>query len=109
MFKKIKKIIQKNLKRGLNGECDIKEEELLEYIKKGAKIIDVRSPQEFEEGHVDGAINIPDYEIRKNAENFLKNKDEIIVLYCSTGQRSKKVQEQLIKMGYKYVYNLCNM
>ena len=109
MFKKIKKIIQKNLKRGLNGECNIKEEELLEYIKKGAKIIDVRSPQEFEEGHVDGAINIPDYEIRKNAENFLKNKDEIIVLYCSTGQRSKKVQEQLIKMGYKYVHNLCDM
>lgn len=85
---------------------DISKDDLLQYIKKGVTIVDVRSPQEYEELHLDGAICIPEYELKRNVENILKNKNEIIILYCSSGQRSKRAQKILNKMGYANVYNL---
>ena len=71
-------------------------------------IVDVRSTQEFSEGHIDGAISIPEYEIRKEAENRLVDKENNIVVYCSSGGRSKKTQKLLKKLGYSHVYNLYN-
>ena len=104
---KIIKKIQKNLKRiSRNNEINLKE--LYELERKGAIIIDVRSPQEYNEGHIDGAILIPEYEIDKKANEILDNKDEILVTYCSTGKRSKKAKEKLNKMGYKKVFILLN-
>ena len=97
-----------NWKRGFDENLDIKKEDLEEYIKSGATIIDVRSPQEYREGHIDGAINIPVYNIRKNVQNILKDKDELIVLYCSVGERSKMAQEKLKKLGYTNVYTVYN-
>ena len=69
----------------------------------GAIIIDVRSPQEFREGHIDGAICIPDYNIKKQIEKVIPDKNKTLLLYCSTGHRSKKVQKELIRQGYKNV------
>ena len=104
---KIIEKIQKNLKRiSRNNEINLKE--LYELERKGAVIIDVRSPQEYNEGHIDGAILIPEYEIDKKANEILDNKDEILVTYCSTGKRSKKAKEKLDKMGYKKVFILLN-
>ena len=104
---KIIKKIQKNLKRiSRNNEINLKE--LYELERKGAIIIDVRSPQEYNEGNIDGAILIPEYEIDKKANEILDNKDEILVTYCSTGKRSKKAKEKLNKMGYKKVFILLN-
>lgn len=104
---KIIEKIQKNLKRiSRNNEINLKE--LYELERKGAVIIDVRSPQEYNEGHIDGAILIPEYEIDKKANEILDNKDEILVTYCSTGKRSKKAKEKLNKMGYKKVFILLN-
>ena len=106
MNKLIEKI-QKNLLRiSINNEINLKE--LYELERKGAVIIDVRSPQEYNEGHIDGAILIPEYEIDKKANEILDNKDEILVTYCSTGKRSKKAKEKLNKMGYKKVFILLN-
>ena len=85
---------------------DIDMQELQEMAKKGAILLDVRSPQEYREGHIDGAISIPEYEIKKEVEKKLKDKDINIVVYCSSGGRSKKAQKQLKKLGYKNVYNL---
>ena len=99
--------IQKHLKR-ISKSNEINLEELNELERKGAILIDVRSPQEYNEGHIDGAILIPEYEIEKKANEFLKNKEDIIITYCSTGQRSKKAKEKLEKMGYKKVYILLN-
>ena len=104
---KIIEKIQKKLKRiSRNNEINLKE--LYELERKGAVIIDVRSPQEYNEGHIDGAILIPEYEIDKKANEILDNKDEILVTYCSTGKRSKKAKEKLNKMGYKKVFILLN-
>ena len=89
-------------------ENDIGLEELKQLQKEGAVIIDVRSPQEYREGHIDGAISIPEYDIKKEAEKRIINKNKDIVVYCSSGGRSKKAQKQLRKLGYSQVYNLYN-
>lgn len=108
MFRRVKYMIEKNfeLKRNFDDRKDINKEELADYQKQGAVIIDVRSPQEYREGHVDGAICIPDYQIRRKIQNQVPNLEETIIVYCSTGHRSQKAQIMLEKMGYKNVYNV---
>ena len=108
----MKKLIEKYFKRGSENENDEKYNISLEELKRlkadGAIIIDVRSPQEYKEGHINGAILIPEYELKRDADKFLPNKEEVIVVYCSTGMRSKKAQKELKEKGYKNVYNLYN-
>lgn len=87
-------------------EKEISKEELENFTKNGVTIIDVRSKQEYEEGHLNGAILIPEYEIKEKIKNIVKNKNEKILVYCSSGLRSKQAQEELINLGYKNVYNL---
>lgn len=108
MFRRFVYMIEKNfeLKRSFDDNKDITKEDVDSYIKQGAIIIDVRSPQEYREGHVDGAISIPDYQIKKEVEKKIPNKKELIVVYCSTGHRSQKAQKILEDMGYTNVYNV---
>ncbi len=108
MFRRVKYMIEKNfeLKRSFDDRKDINKEELADYQKQGAVIIDVRSPQEYREGHVDGAICIPDYQIRRKIQSQVPNLEETIIVYCSTGHRSQNAQIILEKMGYKNVYNV---
>ena len=69
-----------------------------EYI-----IIDARTGSEFAEGHIEGAILIPEYEIAERAEKELPNKDVLILVYCRSGRRSKIASEELVKLGYTNV------
>ena len=69
-------------------------------------LIDVRSGQEYEEGHLNGAINIPLFNIEKEIGNVVRNKNDIIILYCSSGNRSKEAKMILENLGYQEVYNL---
>ena len=69
-------------------------------------LVDVRSNREFEEGHLNSAINIPVFNIKNNIKNIVPNKQSIIILYCSTGHRSKEAKEILKELGYENVYNL---
>ncbi len=71
----------------------------------GAILIDVRSIQEFKEGHINGAISIPYYELYKRAKEELRNKNQEIMLYCNTGSRSKRAKVILEKLGYNNVKN----
>lgn len=84
--------------------------ELLELKKNNKNIIllDVRSKQEFQEEHLNGAVNIPSFEIDAKIENMLKDKKSIIIVYCKTGGRSSKALKKLQKLGYENVYNLKN-
>lgn len=69
-----------------------------EYI-----IIDARTEAEYAEGHISGAILIPEYEISEQAETKLPDKDELILVYCRSGRRSKIAAEELVKLGYTNV------
>ena len=74
----------------------------LELIDNGAIVIDVRTNEEYNEGHIKGAINIPVDEI--NTINY--DKDETLIIYCATGIRSGNAINELINMGYTSLYNL---
>ena len=107
MLNKFRYILKRRFLRSME-ENDVDIEGLKNMSKKGAIILDVRSPQEYQEGHIDGAILIPEYELVKKAKEKLKNKEENIVIYCQSGIRSKRAQKELQEMGYKNVYNLYN-
>lgn len=102
----IKKIITKIYRT----KEDITKEELLELLKLNSEaiLLDVRSEQEFREGHLQGAINIPLYELYVKAEKMLRDKNAIIIAYCSVGSRSKKAIRVLKRLGYTNLYNLKN-
>ena len=107
MLNKLRYIINRKLNRSMDKN-DINKRELEKMISKGAILIDVRSPQEYEEGHLQGALLIPEYELVSRCRKELKNKDAIYIVYCSSGTRSKKAQKELEKLGYTNVYNLYN-
>lgn len=85
---------------------DIDIYKLKEMQAEGAFIVDIRSPQEFKEGNINGAINIPEYEIYRTAEKIIPDKNSTIVVYCDTGMRSINALKRLKRMGYNNVYNL---
>ncbi len=66
-------------------------------------IIDARTQEEFAEGHINGAILIPEYEIATRAEKELPDKEQLILVYCRSGRRSKIASEELVKLGYTNV------
>ena len=68
--------------------------------ESGYVILDVRTEQEYAQGHIPGAILIPDYEISEKAESVLTDKDQLILVYCRSGRRSKNAAAQLEEMGY---------
>jgi rhodanese-related sulfurtransferase len=88
-----------------SSQNEINFEQLKNMVSKGAILIDVRSPQEFNEGHLPGAINIPEYEIRK-VKNEMPKLNQQIVVYCQYGGRSREAYNMLRKMGYTNVYSL---
>ena len=88
------------------SEYDISIEELNSLMTQNATLVDIRSPQEYREGHLNNAINLPEYEIYRNASRFLPNKNSLIIVYCDTGSRSYNAFKRLRKMGYTNVYNL---
>lgn len=67
--------------------------------------IDVRSPEEFAEGRLDGAILIPHTEIMAMIAEKVPKKDTEIYLYCRSGRRAEMAQEELLRAGYNKVTN----
>ena len=68
-------------------------------------ILDVRSEEEFNTGHIEGAILIPDTEILEMAEETLTDKSATILVYCRSGRRSALASASLVELGYSNVYD----
>lgn len=71
--------------------------------EEGYIILDVRTAAEFDEKHIPGAINIPNETIGTDAIPELPDKDQLILVYCRSGNRSKQASEKLVKLGYTNV------
>ena len=71
--------------------------------ENGYIILDVREQYEYDEGHIPGAILIPYGEIADRAEKELPDKNQMILVYCRSGRRSKIASEELVKLGYTNV------
>lgn len=80
-----------------------KEAKVLMDTEKDYIILDVRTAEEFSEAHIEGAILIPDYEIGEKAEEILADKEQLILVYCRSGRRSKNASAELAEMGYTNV------
>ena len=63
-------------------------------------ILDVRTREEYDEGHIPGATQISHEEIAEKAEKKLTEKDQLILVYCRSGRRSKIAEEALVELGY---------
>ncbi len=68
--------------------------------QEGYIILDTRTQDEYEEGHIPGAILIPHDEVLEKAERVLTDKNQLILVYCRSGRRSKLAAEDLVKLGY---------
>ena len=69
-------------------------------MEEGYIILDVRTQEEYDEGHIPGAILIPNTEIEDRAEDELTDKNQLILVYCRSGRRSKLAAEILVELGY---------
>ena len=76
------------------------------YVSEGAVLIDVRSQMEFEQGHLNDAINLDVSAIANYIEDEVPDKDTKVIVYCKSGTRSATAAQTLIDMGYKNVYDL---
>ena len=94
---------------GENGKASTYEQITAEQAKtimdteKDYVIIDARTEEEFAEGHIENAILIPEYEIANRAEKELPDKEQLILVYCRSGRRSKIASEELVNLGYTNV------
>ena len=84
-------------------QIDGAEAKALMDSESGYIIIDARTQEEYDQGHIPGAILIPEYEIADRAEKELPDKDQLILVYCRSGRRSKIAAEELVKLGYTNV------
>ena len=71
----------------------------------GAVLLDVRTPQEYREGHIPGSQNVPLQQLDK-VEEVTENKDTILYVYCRSGARSRQTVSLLKHMGYTNVHNI---
>jgi phage shock protein E len=76
---------------------------LQNMVRKGAFLVDVRTPQEFAQGHVQGSVNIPLDQVQSNLSQFKGKKN--IVVFCRSGNRSTQAKRILDQNGIKNVYN----
>ncbi len=68
-------------------------------------LLDVRTEEEFEEAHIEGAFLLPDYEIEDKAGDEFPDQDAVVLVYCRSGRRSAEAAKLLIDMGYTNVYD----
>ena len=88
-----------------NSYRQISMDEAVKMMKdeKNYIILDVRRPDEYAEGHIPGAINVPNEEIGTAEIPELPDKSQMILVYCRSGRRSKEASEKLVKLGYTNV------
>lgn len=80
----------------------------IQVINNSAILVDVRSSEEYDEKHISGSLSVP-YDSIEKIEEEVPSKDKILIVYCSSGNRSKKAKEELKSMGYKTVYDMGSM
>lgn len=92
--------------QAVNSYKQISQAEAMEMMnnESGYIILDVRTESEFAGGHIPGAVCIPNETIDESVMEKLPDKEQIILIYCRSGNRSKQASEKLADMGYVNVY-----
>jgi phage shock protein E len=90
----------------LRSRADLSETQARAYVAQGAKVVDVRSVQEFETRRLTNVINIPLDLVKARFPAQFTNKSEVILLHCRTGRRSGIAEKELRELGYTNVFNI---
>ncbi len=102
-----------------NGEKEVKEDVVKDPVTlvnsedakslindEGAILVDVRTKEEYDAGHIDGAILVPLDELDSLIDEKIESKEQKIILYCRSGRRSSIAGELLVDRGYTAIYDL---
>lgn len=103
------KILEKLFRKYRNSKQDSIDYENAKIILKNDKqaiLIDVRSPQEYKEWHLEGSINFPLYDLERNCKELLNKKENTIILCCQSGNRSRKAMQILREQGLLNLYQI---
>jgi phage shock protein E len=76
------------------------------HLQRGALIVDVRTNAEFQAHHLSNALHIPLEELESLAARRIKDRDQVLLLYCETGRRSHAARRKFAQLGYTQVFNL---
>ncbi len=92
-------------KNNSNGYKQISMDDAVKLMEKESNyiILDVRCPDEFAQGHISGALNVPNENIGTGEIPELTDKNQLILVYCRSGRRSKEASAKLVKLGYKNI------
>jgi phage shock protein E len=90
----------------LKRSGQIAEKDARTHLQNGALVIDVRTPGEFNSGHLPGAINLPLDQIETSLPRRVTDKDTPLLLHCQSGMRSGAAKKKLNAMGYAKAFNL---
>lgn len=71
----------------------------------GVTVVDVRTQEEYEAGHIPGAVLVTNETIGNAAPAELPEQDAVLLLYCRTGRRSREAADKLVKLGYTQIYD----
>lgn len=82
------------------------EQALFDQQQNAALIVDVRETEEYEAGHIPGALHLPLSRVADNLERLVPDKQTKLIFYCAVGGRSQTALETALKLGYPHVYNL---
>lgn len=88
------------------GQIAAKDLHLLLRERGGVTVIDVRTPQEYQKGHIQGSSNIPLDRIHKEILSVVPDKKTTVYLYCLSGSRSSVAVSRLEKLGYGHIFDL---
>ena len=91
---------KENDREAVNVNITAQEAKQIMDTEEGYIILDVRTQEEYDGGHIPGAILIPNTEIEARAEEELPDKNQLILVYCRSGRRSKLAAEALVALGY---------
>ena len=79
---------------------------MLMQKEEGYILLDVRTKAEYESGYIPGAINIPLGDIDERVVSSLPDKEQMILVYCRSGNRSRQASDKLVKLGYKNIIEI---
>ena len=91
---------QKNSQEAVYVNITAQQAKEIMNTEQGYIILDTRTQEEYDEGHIPGAILIPHDQIKTTAERILTDKNQLILVYCRSGRRSKLAAEDLVELGY---------
>ncbi|MDU4889221.1 MAG: rhodanese-like domain-containing protein [Clostridium sp.] len=99
--------VENQISRAAEGVINISAEEAKKIIdtEEHEIVLDVRSVEEYKEGHIEGAVLLPSDEIKEKVENLIQDKNKTILVYCRSGRRSAAAAKDLIDFGYTNVYD----